>query len=52
MSAYINPKLRPQFDSLSPGLQQEVLSKGVSIHTLYDLIHVLEDLVAEAEGQS
>lgn len=50
--SYINPKVRPQFDSLSPGLQQAVLSKGVSIHTLYDLIRVLEDLVAEAEGQS
>lgn len=49
---YISPKVRPQFDTLSPGLQNAIMSRGVSIHTLYDLIHVLEDLVAEAEGTS
>ena len=49
--AYLNPKLRTQFESLSPGLQQAILSREENIHTLYDLIRVLEDLVAEAEGQ-
>lgn len=47
--AYISPKVQPRFDTLSDELKAAVLARDVSIHTLYDLIGVLEELVAEAE---
>lgn len=47
--SYVNPKLRPQFESLSQGLQDEILARDVSLHTLYDLIGVLEQIVRESE---
>lgn len=47
--AYVSPKVKPQFDTLSDDLKNAILARDVSIHTLYDLIGVLEDLVAEAE---
>jgi hypothetical protein len=50
--SYVNPKLKPQFESLSQGLQDEILSRNVSIHSLYDLIGVLEKIVSEAEGEA
>ena len=50
--SYVNPKLKPQFESLSQGLQDEILSRNVSIHSLYDLIGVLEEIVSEAEGEA
>ena len=47
--SYVNPKLKSQFDSLSPELQEAILARDVNLHTLYDLIGVLEDLVRESE---
>lgn len=47
----ISPKVRSQFDSLSPSLQNAILSKNVSINTLYDLIGVLDEIIREAEEQ-
>lgn len=44
----ISPNVQPQFQTLSPDLQAAILEKNVKIHTLYDLIGVLEDLVAES----
>ena len=47
----ISPKVRSQFDSLSPALQNAILTKNVSINTLYDLIGVLDEIIREAEAQ-
>lgn len=46
----ISPKVRSQFDSLSPALQNAILAKNVSINTLYDLIGVLDEIIREAEA--
>lgn len=47
----ISPKVRSQFDSLSPALQNAILEKNVSISTLYDLIGVLDEIIREAEAE-
>ena len=48
--AYVDPKLRPRLESLSPELRTAILARNVSLRTLRDLIGVLEDLVTEAEA--
>lgn len=45
--SYIDPKLRPRFESLSIDLKNEILKRDVSLHTLRDLINVLQDIVDE-----
>ena len=47
--AYVNPKLQRHLEELSPALRKAVLDQNVNLHTLYDLIGVLETLVSEAE---
>ncbi len=48
--AYVNPSLRPRLDQLSPQLRQAVLDRGVALHTLYDLIGVLNALIREQDA--
>ena len=48
--SYVNPRLRPQFESLSQGLQDAILERDVRIETLQDLIGVLDALVKESEA--
>lgn len=47
---YVDPKLRPRLESLSPELRTAILARNVPLRTLRDLIGVLEDLVTEAEA--
>ena len=47
--AYVDPKLQPRLESLSPELRAAVLARNVPLRTLRDLIGVLEALVSEAE---
>ena len=47
----ISPKVRSQFDSLSPSLQNAILARNVSINTLCDLIGVLDEIIQEAEAE-
>ena len=44
---FIDPRLKPQFDSLSKELQEVILSKDVQIHSLQALIQCLETIVNE-----
>lgn len=44
---FVDPRLKPQFDSLSKELQQVIMEKDVQIHSLQDLIQCLEDIVNE-----
>ena len=44
---FFDPRLKPQFDSLSKELQQVIMEKDVQIHSLQDLIQCLEDIVNE-----
>ena len=48
--AYVDTKLRPRLESLSPELRAAILARNVPLRTLGDLIGVLEGIVAEAEG--
>ena len=50
MSSYVSPKLRPRFETLSVDLKNEILSRGVHLETLQDLIAVLEQIVQEGEA--
>ena len=46
--SYINPALRPQFESLSIELKNEILSRNVTINSLTDLISVLQQIVDQS----
>lgn len=46
--SYINPALRPQFESLSIELKNEILSRNVTINSLPDLISVLQQIVDQS----
>lgn len=48
--SYVNPALRPEFESLSIDLKNEILNRGVTISDLSDLIHVLREIVSESES--
>ena len=48
MSSYVDPKMKDRFESLPQELQDELLSRGVQIHSLNDLIKCLEEYVSEA----
>ena len=47
--SYINPELRPRFESLSVDLKNAILDRNVTLNTLDDLINVLQQLVNENE---
>jgi len=46
--AYIDSKVKRQFDSLSPELRKAINDKNVDINSLQDLIRILESIVNEA----
>ena len=48
--SYVNPRLRPQFESLSIDLKNEILSRNVTLNSLQDLIDVLQQITDEAES--
>lgn len=47
--SYVNPRLQPQFETLSIDLKNAILERDVQINTLQDLIQVLGEIVAEGE---
>lgn len=49
MASYIAPELRDKFESLPVNLKDCILEKNVQLKSIHDLIHVLEDIVAEGE---
>lgn len=46
--SYVDPKIRPQFETLSVELKNEILSRNVQLHTLHDLIAVLAQIAGPA----
>jgi hypothetical protein len=42
--SYIDPKVRKQFDTLSPELQKAIMDKNIPINSLQDLIRVLDNI--------
>lgn len=49
MASYVSPAVRDKFESLSTNLKNCILERDVRLESVYDLIHVLEDIVAEDE---
>lgn len=49
MASYVSPAIRDKFESLSVDLKNDILERNVQLNTMYDLIAVLEQIVAEAE---
>ena len=47
MASYVSPEIRDRFDTLSADLKNLILERNVCLNNMYDLIHVLEDIVAE-----
>ncbi len=45
--SYVDPKLRPYFESLSIDLKNEILEQNVELRTLNDLIQCLDRIVKE-----
>ena len=43
--SYVDPKLRPYFESLSIDLKNEILKQDVEIKSLSDLIQCLDRIV-------
>ena len=48
MASYISPNIRDKFETLSIDLKNIILERNVRLNTIYDLIAVLEQIVAEA----
>lgn len=51
MASYVASAIQPKFETLSINLKNAILERNVRINTIHDLIHVLEDIVAEAEAE-
>lgn len=49
MASYMSPEVRDKFETLSIDLKNIILERNVRLNTIYDLIAVLEDIVAESE---
>lgn len=48
MASYISPAIRDKFETLSVDLKNAILERDVQLNTMYDLIAVLEKIVAAA----
>ena len=48
--SYVNPALRPKFETLPIDLKNEILARDVTLSDLNDLIHVLQEIVDETEA--
>ncbi len=49
--SYVDPKIQPQFESLSIELKDAILQRDVKLYSMADLMKVLEDIVEEGEGE-
>ena len=50
MASYVSPAVRDKFESLSIDLKNCILERNVRLETVFDLIRVLEEIVAEVEN--
>ncbi|WP_176731100.1 hypothetical protein [Robinsoniella peoriensis] len=50
MASYIAPEVKEKFETLSIDLKNLILEKNVQLNNIHDLIRVLEEIVAESEG--
>lgn len=50
MASYVAPEVRERFESLSVDLKNMILDRDVRIENIHDLIHVLEEIIADSEN--
>lgn len=50
MASYVSPAIREKFETLSVDLKNTILARNVQLNSIYDLINVLEQIVAESEN--
>lgn len=50
MASYVSPAVRDKFESLSIDLKNCILERNVCLETVFDLIRVLEEIVAEGDN--
>lgn len=50
MASFVSPAIREKFETLSIDLKNNILERDVQLHTLHDLIRVLEVICKEEEG--
>ena len=48
--SYVSEAIRPKFETLSIDLKNQILARNVTLNTIHDLIHVLEEIVDESEN--
>lgn len=51
MASYVSPEIKEKFETLSVDLKNCILERNVCINNMFDLIHVLEEIVAEGEAE-
>lgn len=49
MASYISPEVRDKFETLSVDLKNMIMERDVRLNNVFDLIAVLEEIVAEAD---
>lgn len=49
MASYISPEVRDKFETLSVDLKNMIMERDVRLNNVFDLITVLEEIVAEAD---
>ena len=47
--AYVDPKIKDKFESLSIDLKNALLERNVQLHTMSDLMQALDDFIADEE---
>ena len=50
MASYVSPAVRDKFESLSIDLKNCILERNGRLETVFDLIRVLEEIVAEGDN--
>jgi len=51
MASYVSPEIKDKFETLSVDLKNCILERNVQLRNIHDLIHVLEEIVAEGEAE-
>lgn len=49
--SYVAPAIREKFETLSVNLKNVILERDVQLHTIHDLINVLDEIVKEADDE-
>lgn len=47
--SYVAPAIQEKFETLPIELKNSILERNVQLNNIYDLMHVLEEIIAEGE---